>query len=818
MFGFLEDFFRNRDKWYRNRLLEFKQYYARIWKRGIVNITDGHWKEAEALIRDFCEDTGNGTVSEDGYFELAQVPYPDKLDEIKKQIWFADKKYVSFDIFDTAITRPFCTPQDLFYLLDILYDEEQSNTSFHTIRIEGEMGCRKQLCNKEKEDVTIDEIYTYISENYGISVKLCRKIKALEEELELSFSRVRKAVHEIYEMALLSGKKVIFTSDMYLKKETIARILEKNGYREYEEIFVSSEYEKLKATGGLFRQIVRILRIDMEDMIHIGDNPASDVKVPESLGMTTVFFPKTYDVFSGKVPETVTNNCSVIGKKVAGIYEGQKGFENISGYGCMVAMTANKYFDNPFRFFHPMTDFNMDVFLVGYYVLGMNLVAQIYWMEKLRKDQSTDRIIFMARDGYLLKRAYDFYLSICGENVKTEYRYASRKAMLPLMLVKKADFMNLPIVYTRYTPDMVLELLEFCVSDMSVEEWDEVCRKSGFERKRTFQDIYEYHRFMQLFYERRYDILKHENSRKQIRTYWSGIKDTDFIYDMGYSGSIHNAVVSVGKNTPRALFIHTDKEKHVTLERRYGFNIESMLGSIPDISGLMREYFFSDGENGSCIGYQEKGGTVIPILEAEEKKYVDRFPLLVMQEAAIDFVKEFYQVFHRYLSWLDVRPANIQMPFEGFLCSPSKMDTRIFMASYFEDRVYGALEKRNVRDFWLQMLTCLPEYRGANIADSLEEYLREKGKEKLAFFGTGRMCRDILDANPSIPVSVFLDNDANKNGQSWYGKTIFLPNCLEDMKNYYIVIVCAAYMEIEEQLENMGLIQFEDYATYMEIF
>ena len=818
VFNFLEDFFADKGEWYRGRLLGFKQYYGRIWKRGIINITDGSHEAAERLIADFCEDLGEGTVSEDGYFNQAQAPCSNRLDEIKKQIWAADKKYVSFDIFDTVITRPFFTPSDLFYLLDAVYDEDRSNTCFHTIRMEGEEGCRRALCDSQKEDVTIDEIYGYISENYGIPMELCLKIKRREEELEIAFGRNRKAAHEIYDVALLSGKKVIFISDMYLRKETITKILEKNGYGGYEAIFVSSEYGKLKATGGLFRQAARTLQTDLKDMIHIGDNLTSDIEVSKCLGMTAVYFPKACDVFSGRVPEWKVNACADMGKRAAGAYEGQKGFEKISGYGCMAAMTANWYFDNPFRFFHPMTDLNMDAYLAGYYTLGMNLTSQIHWIEKLRKEKGAGRIIFTARDGYLLKHAYDIYLGIVGGNVKTEYKYASRKALLPLMLEKKADFMNLPIVYTRYTPDMLLELLAFCTRDTESARLDKVWERNGVEMGKPFQDIRGYHMFIQLFWENGYDAFKHEKHREQIRTYWSGVEDADMIYDMGYSGSIHNAVAAASEKRPTALFIHTDKDRHAALERRNGFTIETMLGSLPNISGLMREHFFSDIENGSCTGYREMDGEVIPVLETEKRTYVDKFPVIMMQAAALRFVREFYETFYEYLPYLDIRISDIQMPFEGFLCAPSKMDTKIFMASCFEDKVYGAVEKLNVRDFWLQLLAGQPGYQGADIAGRLEDYLTEKGKKKLAFFGTGRMCRDILEAHPDIPVSLFLDNNEDKNGQDWYGKTVLLPGRVEDIKDFYIIIVCGAYMEIEEQLEDMGLIKFEDYATYMEIF
>ena len=819
VFRFLEEFYQDKEEWIQEKLYQFKQYYARIWNRGIVNISDGNTDNAKVLIAELCSEFGNVNTSEDGYFNLSQVPYTTTLDEIKEHIWESDAKYVSFDVFDTVITRPFYKPTDLFYLLDKKFEGLTCNClGFHTIRTEGEQALREYKCVAEcKEDVTIDEIYDYIGKMYFLSDEICYEMKKNECELEIQFCKNRETIHELYDIALLSGKKVIFVSDMYLDDNTIKSMLHKNGYTEYEKVFVSSAYGKLKATGNLFKVVLDEIKIVPNEMIHLGDNVNSDVNKAKELGIDSIHIPKALDVFMNDISGIETNRCGSIGRETTGIYTGEKSFEKLNGYGSMIALIANKYFDNPFRAFHPMTDFNIDPYFMGYYVLGMNLIAQVEWLKRYVECNNILRVIFMARDGYMLDMAYQIYKSITQSGIQSEYRYASRKAMLPIMLQNKIEFMNLPIVYQRYNPRMILELLNFCAVKENNEDLVEIFRENGFEMNRAFSNIAEYHRFMHIFFEYAYDERKHQKSIEIIKEYWADIKDTDCIYDMGYSAAIHNGVVrACGKNVT-ALFVHTDKSKHGVMKRRVEFGIQSMIDSIPNVSGLLREHFFSNLEP-SCIGYEETLGRCVPILEKEEaKNYQDVFPLNMMQKAALEMVSDFYGTFKEYLPYLDIRVDEIMLPFEGFLCSPAKIDTKVFTASNFEDKVYGANARINIRDFWLQTLTGLSGYQGEDIVNHMEQYVEEKGKKQLAFFGTGRMCVDILEKY-HVPVTVFLDNNEEKNGKDWYGGKIAKPSEVENLDDLFIVIVCAAYMEIEEQLENMGLVRFKDYISYMELF
>lgn len=791
VFIFLAKFLSDKDDSYKQCLERFVAYYGRIWKRSIASLPLNCHEEANNLVSKICKNLDGYTDSRDQFFNTAQVDFDDRLDDIKKIIIESNAKYVSFDIFDTAVVRPFYTPSDIFYLLDKVYEEtEDSVASFHDIRIDAEIACRQNIsAESEKEDITLDNIYEYIGRVYGISEELCFRLKQEEQKLELRYCERRQTVYELYELAIWSGKKVIFTSDMYLDKELLANILKKNGYEDCAGIYVSSEYGKLKTTGNLYKVVLDSLGIKAGDVIHIGDNVRADIDAAETLGIQTIHIPRTLEVFEQKVMPK--RDCA-------------------SGYGSLVAMVANKYFDNPFRYFHPMTTYNMDPYFMGYYALGMNLISQLCWIEKSKN--SNGRVVFTSRDGYMAYRACDIYNKYNDKKISAIYMQTSRRAMLPILLCSKADFMKLPMLYDKATPDGMLDLLSFC---SGVVDKDELGSGYHIQWNKVFADRAEYHKFMDIYMDCIYDHGAHMESAEVVKAYWKDISNEDAIYDVGYTGSMHYALVKAIGKKPQAMYMHTDRDKYQIMSRKGQFDINSFMDEIPNVSSILREYIFSSTE-GSCVGYNVKGATVEPIINNVEHDYCDIWSLNIMQEAALEMVEAFYARFTDYIQYLAIRPKELQQPLEELLTVSTKLDTKVFTASYFDDKIPGTNNRLGVRDYWLQVLLKTPG-GNADVLGNVREFLDERGKNKLAFWGTGQICQDILNAN-KVHVDVFFDNDLDKNGTSWREGIIYHPTSVKDISQYYIVIACGAYVQVEEQLQAMGLQKYKDYVSYIDMF
>ena len=118
------------------------------------------------------------------------------------------------------------------------------------------------------------------------------------------------------------------------------------------------------------------------------------------------------------------------------IFDRTKAMESI-GYGAMIAMAANFYFDNPFRPFNDESDFNSDPYFIGYYAVGMHLAGLLKWI--MQQAAGYKRILFLARMDTWLNRHMTSGLNAC-HMPWTEYIYISRKMVLPALIDSPADF------------------------------------------------------------------------------------------------------------------------------------------------------------------------------------------------------------------------------------------------------------------------------------------------------------------------------------------------------------------------------------------
>lgn len=190
--------------------------------------------------------------------------------DIEKMI--RNREYVSFDIYDTLVIRPYVLPTDLFRHLELISGEE----GFTKARIISERDARRRF----HREITLDEIYQGINPQY-------RHLESMEKELEIDLPLLNKDIRNLIDELIGIGKKIILTSDMYLPRSVIEKMLNRCGFSAYDKLYVSSEVMKTKHSGELYKHILADLGIGPQDLFHIGDNKHSDHDVPESIGIKT---------------------------------------------------------------------------------------------------------------------------------------------------------------------------------------------------------------------------------------------------------------------------------------------------------------------------------------------------------------------------------------------------------------------------------------------------------------------------------------------------------------------------------------------------
>lgn len=677
-----------------------KKHYARMWEKfAISQFRNIELKKAKKLLDEFCKNRGNN-ISNDYFFETVRTPWKGEIEYIKEEIAKGDASCISFDIFDTLITRPLYDPVDLFVFLDPIFSEKIDNTViFSKIRVEGETLARNYY-RKEfgYDDVSLDEIYDFLEKNYPLSKNIWDEMKSYEKQLEIEFANVRNTGKELFDLAVACEKRVFLITDMYLDRETIETILKKNSIDGFEKIYISSEERKLKYNGELFQAMLSDVSIEAKSVLHIGDTWNADIVGSKKVGINNIFLPKAIDVFENKIHDKTTNRCADIARCICEEYVDYDKVKNNLGFRCMQAVIANKYFDNPYRPFCEQSDFNIDPYFIGYYVLGMHMMGILKWIREVLISKGKDRIIFLARDGYLPAKAFDIYSDYFNMDVQIEYMQASRRALMPLMVKDKINFYQLPIEYKGHSPKTLLEVLQFAIEDDVSDKLEEIVKKNGFIPYKRFETLDELHEFIDFFIEKIYSFRKHEESKKLIQEYYKNIQKNDIIFDMGYSGRIHSAICKAINFPIDAMFMHEDYTCSVQMRRFSRFDIASFYNYRPSVTGLIREYIFSDTK-GSCVSFMYENDKVVPIFEKKHEDYPSRYIVSSLQNGACEFVKDFMALFGKYKGVIDYSEYEVSMPFEGFLRHPNKSDLHIFSESYFEDKVYGACTHINVESF-----------------------------------------------------------------------------------------------------------------------
>ena len=111
------------------------------------------------------------------------------------------------------------------------------------------------------------------------------ELKAIEEQAEVAIGLPLEFGQKAYQLAQSLRKRVLLILDSYLDSRVVADILKRCGYSNYERLFVSSDFGKLKASGTLFSEVKPL--VSARPWLHVGDHPLSDVRVPERLGIRT---------------------------------------------------------------------------------------------------------------------------------------------------------------------------------------------------------------------------------------------------------------------------------------------------------------------------------------------------------------------------------------------------------------------------------------------------------------------------------------------------------------------------------------------------
>lgn len=731
-FTFVENYLKevNLYKKYKNNFLKWKYLYYRMWYDRLVDADEETRKSLIALLKKSLpsieNEPNNWNIHQ--YYQV-QTKYNDNLEKLKSEIISPDHKIISFDIFDTLIKRPFYEASDMFYFLNYKF-QEVFNTSgfldFSNIRKESEALCRDKFWKKNKQyEITLDDIYDFISEHYKLSRTKLEKVEKAEIELEIKFCKKREIGYELLSLAEDLNKKIVYTSDMYLDKNTIEKILKNNGYPK-KEIYLSSEVFLTKSSGKLYNYLLKKEKVKAKEVFHIGDNYESDYKIPLENGLSAFHLPKAIDALNNKFTNNNYVFSGTIYNNMNNYYIDNHNFLEYMGNRISLAMVANKFFDNPFVPFHDSSDFNCDAYMIGYYAVGMHLFVLSKWLLDSTSSKY-DTLSFMARDGKLLYDNCLILKNIYEQLPEFKYIYISRQALIPAMLFEKINFYRI-IDYVKYnmtTPKDIIDLLSPILKKV---DFNKTLNKAKIKANSNFSSREDFQKFINFILDNLYDENKHKEYMDITKKYFNdNLKGKVANFDIGYSGQPEFILSKLCKKPIDTYFIHCNNEAGFYNSHYGKYQLNTFYSYRPVFTGTLREYILSDSAP-SCKGYQKINDEVVPIFkETKEENYFLREIMQLIQQGACEFTKDLVAIFGNDIHNISFEKYYMSLPFEYYLHLSQPLDREIFKSLEFDENIGESL---NMLNFWKSTLQNNNYYQtNENFMQSFYNYT-VKGRSK----------------------------------------------------------------------------------------
>lgn len=326
---------------------------------------------------------------------------------------------ITFDIFDTLITRCVYKPDDVFHLMQKKIKRIYNiDLNFLELRKKAEA----IAWDKKHEYCSINDIYAEFDKVANVSKEMSIKFKEMEINTELSLCQPRRDMLNVFKYLKNQGKKIILISDMYLTSKEIGAMLEKCGYSGYDELWISCEKGARKDNNTIWKNFFD--KYGEYRTIHVGDNMRSDIQILMDQKKDTFLVLNPHDMFK------LSKNYSKFKKYI----------NTTIGNSLMLGMLVNNgIYNSPFALQAESGEIiiNEDKEL-GYLAFGPLFSTFIRWIDdKCDKDSL---LLFLAREGYLLEKIYSEFNKVIGKEAYEHiYFLSSRRAATVAAISNQED-------------------------------------------------------------------------------------------------------------------------------------------------------------------------------------------------------------------------------------------------------------------------------------------------------------------------------------------------------------------------------------------
>ncbi|MBD2254577.1 HAD family hydrolase [Nostoc parmelioides] len=549
----------------------------------------------------------------------------------------------SFDVFDTVLVRKWAKPTDLFLELgSILLQAELINISAEKWKNIRESAEREARSRSVSGEVTLIQIYEVLAQNLGwTSTEIEHSINA-EVELEFTSLYPVKETQQKIQHLHQDGQRVIYLSDMYLSSEVIRRFLKHHQiWQEGDILYVSSEFNVNKASGKLFEISLIKEGVKASQLVHLGDNNYSDVKMPRKLGIQAQHFNETQ---LNRYEQILANSQDLPLK-----------------FRSLLAGTSRLC-----RLQNPETNpHNRVIWDTAANVIAPVLFGFVHWCLSQAQSKGIQRLYFVARDGQILLKIAQIICESWNYTIDCRYLYGSRQAWhFPAIteigeteldwIFDPTQFLSVQSVCERVNlkPEQISEILES--NGFSKDIWQ---KNLNNQQRSLLKQIFKQQEVIQLI------IDTAATYREQAIGYFKqeGLADEIpfVIVDIGWNGRLQRSLSKL-LNIADMYPAYGLYGFYFGLSRKLkAFPEDCLFAYFSDVDSpserdnlchrALLELFVA-ADHGGTIRFESQNGVFTPILRSKDNNKALEWGLLVQQSS----IKHYAQIITKCIKYTDL--------------------------------------------------------------------------------------------------------------------------------------------------------------------